>query len=301
MLPLNTLQFKVFSSTRFLQEEADDLVDERFIPKTSESPAPLTSEEVTQDPAYGWYRKNMLFAKNAKGEPIEWCDSNLSIEKSIELEAILKNHLPFYKFAQAQGSLSSIENTVIQLFSSDECMLFYVALATEDNRAENTRNDSRYFKKLALDKIRETSILLNQTLVDALKKLPNFEGTIYRGTQLQRDKISIWYKKGKISFERLPSSYTKSKEIARQFALGNYQKMTLKKGEIPAIIVMKSQTGKDIAPYCIQALEAEVCYPPCQFQRSLGWSIQVWDEKEFAFIYVEEAFLQKPKNLIELN
>lgn len=281
-----------------------------FDAKESSLPRQVSIDQLRQDPAFDWYIKNTGYPTNNKKDFQGWAVVQATEKQFLDFKTFITTFYP--EIAVDSDLMSSIrilypncpksrnlgidrlEEQAIRLFTSNDCMLFYIALMPEDNRAKRFLEENKTrFSNLSEEEILSHSLNVNIILAHTLRKLPNFEGTVYRGTQIKKAKLNEWYKENKIIFERGLSSFTKSLQKAMKFSLGITQKVKLSDDELPCILILKSHKSKDISCFSIMKDEEEVLYAPFSLMRCLSLSNFSTAGRNFALIYLEEVELKQ--------
>lgn len=86
-------------------------------------------------------------------------------------------------------------------------------------------------------------------LMSALKKMPNYRGKVYRGTELTQEQLNHYTQVGSIVTENSFLSTSKDPNISRTF-------------EKNAWFIIKSKTGKDMENISVNPYEKEVIFLP---------------------------------------
>lgn len=260
-----------------------------LIPKFSHLPTEVKEEDLALIPSYCWLRKNTELPKDPITKvPREWDKDSPGETTFEELSKLYERFSSILISSSKSEVLTACEVKAIQLFSTDECMLFNVALMTEENKALPYLQGMNRGGFTTSQEVFSASMALNEVLSAALRKLPPFEGAVYRGLKLDREKIAKWYSYGTIAYERLAASFSKSPNVALSFALRDITPLANDLNEIPAVIVMNSKKGKAISDYCVYEEESEILYCPGLLARALGFEFIVYRNREIAVIYQEE-------------
>lgn len=265
--------------------------------KGCESLSQHTIKELTMHPSIKWARDNMSFPRDpTTGEFKEWTAIIPVKEQVKEFNDFIHHYFSEHTLSSAgqrQPSLKMIsesEINAIRLFSSDECMFFYIPLETDKDRASEylISTGNKYFGNLCAKDLEAKSLLCCTILCSALRKLPSHTGRVYRGLPLKKNKIADWYSENQFTFDRFPQCFSTQKAVAISFALGIAQSSPLKPDEIPTLLVLNSVSGKKIEEYSQTKKEQEVLYPPGIAFRSLGFDFKEAHGIEFAIVYLSE-------------
>jgi hypothetical protein len=163
-----------------------------------------------------------------------------------------------------QGGLTEAQRTAFRIFTGPD--YGYINPATVVNRNWLQANKAGRYTKDAfvkprgnadeaqLDKDRMSEGVLHAGMLDrAMKQLPPYEGTVYRGQAVDEDELRGWTVAKEVVFKTMTST-SKNEATARTFARDNTKPAKPKQ----LVYIIENSGGRDISEFSQVKVEDEI-------------------------------------------
>jgi NAD:arginine ADP-ribosyltransferase len=206
-----------------------------------------------------WAAEEMVLVAKEEAEQIYMDDVTASANSKFPLQAITNKSLTSVQGDIAgqgkQGGLTEAQRTAFRIFTGPD--YGYINPATVVNRSWLESNKTGQYTKAGfvsprgtadeaeLDKDRMSEGALHAGMLDrAMKQLPPYEGTVYRGLAADQVEFQGWSDSKEVVFKTMTST-SKKDQTARQFAADN----TTAKKPIELVYIIENSGGRDIREF----------------------------------------------------
>ncbi len=218
-----------------------------------------------------WAEKEMVAVAGAQAEQIYMDDVTASGASKFPLQAITKKSANSVQDKIAgkgdQHGLTEAQRTAFRIFTGPD--YGYINPATVVNRKWLEANKSGKYTgaafvdprgkgdKAQLDKDRMSEGTLHAGMLDrAMKQLPPYKGTVYRGLAVDLDELGAWTVSKEVVFGTMTST-SKKEATARKFAAEN----TKPEKPIQLVYIIPDSGGRDISEFSQYKVEDEIMVP----------------------------------------
>lgn len=218
-----------------------------------------------------WAEQEMVAVSGAAAEQIYMDDVTASPDSKFPLQAITNQSVTSVQgniVGQGkQSGLTEAQRAAFRIFTGPD--YGYINPATVVNRSWLEANKKGQYTSAAfvnprgtadeaeLDKDRMSEGALHAGMLDrAMKQLPPYDGTVYRGLAVDKDELQGWTDSKEVVFKTMTST-SKKEETARKFAADN----TKADKPIELVYIIEKSGGRDIREFSQYKGEDEIMVP----------------------------------------